>query len=315
MLDADGDDCAAAVVVLVVSYGSVVSRPEISGTETFVVHNPSEVGAVPMGRSDVLFPSNRGYAAAVGAAIADLRARAAKGDGRVPSVVIVRTQDVVTQAQDVFALASALLHDRSLGFVGPVLLNPNGEAQVGATCSRWGRVRHTTMALAAIQLGPVVPVDWVDGALIGARYETWLALEPLDQGTFLYGEDVDWCWQARQLGLTIGVVTAAHAEQRSGMASRSGVHGYLLARNGAVVARRRVGIVGLLAGLGRAGEGIAKELVKAVAAPRVSRTHHVRQAVGMAWGAVDAVCRPTGPPPRRLRDWGDVRGVCDNADG
>ena len=52
-------------------------------------------------------------------------------------------------------------------------------------------------------------VDWVLGACMIIRRQAWEAVGPLDEGFFMYYEDIDWCYRARQAGWSIHYVPAA----------------------------------------------------------------------------------------------------------
>jgi GT2 family glycosyltransferase len=43
-------------------------------------------------------------------------------------------------------------------------------------------------------------VDWLSGACIATRRETWEHVGPLDEGYFMYFEDVDWCYRLSRAG-------------------------------------------------------------------------------------------------------------------
>jgi len=48
-----------------------------------------------------------------------------------------------------------------------------------------------------------VEVDWVMGACLMTRRETLLQVGLLDEGFFMYAEDVDWCYRMRKAGWTV----------------------------------------------------------------------------------------------------------------
>jgi len=64
-------------------------------------------------------------------------------------------------------------------------------------------------------------VDWVSGSCWLVSEEAVKAAGPLDEGYFLYFEDIDWCRKVREAGLRVyyaGGVTAVHAEGKSAAA-------------------------------------------------------------------------------------------------
>ena len=52
-------------------------------------------------------------------------------------------------------------------------------------------------------------VDWVLGACLIIRREAWDAVGPLDEGFFMYYEDIDWCYRARQAGWSVHYLPSA----------------------------------------------------------------------------------------------------------
>lgn len=58
-------------------------------------------------------------------------------------------------------------------------------------------------------------VDWVSGALLVTRAQTWRELDGFDESYFMFFEDVDLCWRAHQKGidtLLVGAVNVTHAQ-------------------------------------------------------------------------------------------------------
>jgi GT2 family glycosyltransferase len=63
------------------------------------------------------------------------------------------------------------------------------------------------------------PVDWVMGAAMFVRRETIETIGLLDENVFMYGEEFDWCYRARQSAWQVYYVPAArilHHENQSG---------------------------------------------------------------------------------------------------
>jgi len=67
------------------------------------------------------------------------------------------------------------------------------------------------------------PVDWVLGACMMIRRQAWQAIGPLDEGFFMYYEDIDWCYRARQAGWSVYYVPAARITHHHRRESARGI--------------------------------------------------------------------------------------------
>lgn len=113
-------------------------------------------------------------------------------------------------------LWSRLQSDPSIGLVGPRLEWPDGEPQVSCfrLLSPWSEL------IAGARTGPIrrllarwdVPLplrdepfapEWVSFAAVLVRAEVWRAIGAMDEGFFLYFEDVDTCRRAREAGFRV----------------------------------------------------------------------------------------------------------------
>jgi N-acetylglucosaminyl-diphospho-decaprenol L-rhamnosyltransferase len=122
----------------------------------------------------------------------------------------------------------------TIGVLGPALRYPDG-------CLQSSRRRFPTLATAFFEStllhqwfpnnrvarhyhladragdGPQ-SVDWLVGAALMIRREAWQAVGPLDEGFFMYFEELDWCRRCRTAGWDIHYLPAAqiiHHEGRS----------------------------------------------------------------------------------------------------
>jgi GT2 family glycosyltransferase len=126
-----------------------------------------------------------------------------------------------------------------VGAVGPRLLNPDGTIQ--ASCRTFPGFQtalfHRKSLLTKLfpgnrysraylmsdldRTGPT-EVDWVIGAALAVRREVIEQVGLLDEGFFMYAEDVDWCWRIRQAGWSIFYLPTAtllhHYEKSAGRA-------------------------------------------------------------------------------------------------
>lgn len=112
-----------------------------------------------------------------------------------------------------------------VGFCGPQLRFPDGTVQ--ASCRRfptlgWVLVRRTPLrflipetratrahVMADVDHDQASPVDWLLGAALAVRREFLAGVGLLDEGYFLYVEDIDWALRARKAGWAVWYVPEA----------------------------------------------------------------------------------------------------------
>jgi GT2 family glycosyltransferase len=219
-------------------YGSnarLVSRRTTSqtrdcGLEVIVVDNGSEDGSVEIVRQD--FPGvrvianqeNRGFPGANNQGIT-------VAAGRYVLLLNPDTEIVDGALTDMVTFADA--HPR-VGMVGPQLLNPDGSVQ----SSRRRFPSLTTAFFESTWLEPYAPpivldryyvrdrpddelqdVDWITGAAMLARREAIEGVGLLDEGFFMYSEELDWCRRFREAGWRVVYLPAAQIVHHAGKSS------------------------------------------------------------------------------------------------
>ncbi len=222
------------VSVLIVSYNtrdlllqaiaSVVDEPRV---EVIVLDNCSHDGSVdavaeryPSARL-IRSPRNLGFAGGTNAA-----ANCASGD-----YLLLLNPDAQLLPGALERLLGVLEREPRAAAVGPALRYPDGKPQPSA-------FRFPGLVQVALDLWPVprlmdsrvngrlhhaqraTHVDVVLGACILIRGEAWRDVGPLDEGYFMYLEEVDWCHRARQRGWQVWFEPAATAEHVAGAATR-----------------------------------------------------------------------------------------------
>lgn len=198
--------------------------------EVIVVDNSSTDGSVEMVRTEfpqvrlIANPDNRGFPAAnnQGLAIAQ---------GRYVLLLNPDTEVVGDALEAMVAFADA---HPDVGVVGPMLLNPDGTVQSS-------RRRFPTLMTAVFEstwLQPYAPrrlltryyvldrpddeiqdVDWVTGAALMARREAIEQVGPLDEGFFMYSEELDWCRRFREAGWRVVYLPTARVVHYGGKSS------------------------------------------------------------------------------------------------
>ncbi len=198
--------------------------------EIIVVDNGSSDGSVEMVRAEfprvhlIPNPDNRGFPAANNQGLAVAR-------GRYILLLNPDTEVVGDALETMVAFADA---HPDVGVVGPQLLNPDGTIQSS-------RRRFPTLATAIFEstwLQPCAPrrlltryyvldrpddeiqdVDWVTGAALMARREAVEQVGPMDEGFFMYSEELDWCRRFRDAGWRVVYLPTARVVHYGGKSS------------------------------------------------------------------------------------------------
>lgn len=127
--------------------------------------------------------------------------------------VLLLNPDAVLQPGALQTLLATALSDARAGVVGPLVVNPDGSVQAGSFGSfpslagtlklhawRFWRRRRGDRALSPRPPVVTKSVDWVTGAAMLVRRAAIGEAGPLDEGFFLYYEDVEWCHRMRSHG-------------------------------------------------------------------------------------------------------------------
>jgi GT2 family glycosyltransferase len=179
--------------------------------EVLVVDNASEDGSVDMVRER--FPQvqlmtnsrNEGFARA-----SNMAMRRARG-----KFVLLLNSDAELSAGSLSPLAAFLQSHARAGIVGPTLQNPDGSFQ--ASYGRFpslGSCLASLLGVARWFYGPYYPsagpdrflsshpkrVDWIGGACLLVRRKAYEEVGLMDEGYFMYAEDMDWCYRMRRQG-------------------------------------------------------------------------------------------------------------------
>ncbi len=206
-----------------------------------VVDNCSRDGSAAMVRAE--FPEvelveagyNAGFAGGTNLGLRHLEGREPERD-KAPYILILNP-DTIVHPGAVEALVGFLEAHPRIGLVGPRLLNPDGSHQAGA-------FRFPTLLMAALDLFPPgevlpgrlygswwhgrysqdggdepFPIDHPLGACMLVRREVLEQVGGMDEGYFMYSEEVEWCWRIRRAGWAIWQVPAACVTHVGGAAT------------------------------------------------------------------------------------------------
>jgi GT2 family glycosyltransferase len=214
----------------------------------------------------VIRTENRGFAAANNVGI-----KATSG-----KFVLLLNPDAVLEELGLRSLVSRVNANRTVGIVAPRVTNEDGSTQLGSF-GGFPTLRH----LLNLRLNSIIvrlsgghfggrvdvigttPVDWVTGACMLVRRSAIDAVGPMDEGFFLYYEDVEWCHRMHDAGWTVLIEpdsTCVHARGGSGggeskvaqAAYRASFYRYCkLYKLGALAFATRIGVASRKAAGGR----------------------------------------------------------------
>jgi N-acetylglucosaminyl-diphospho-decaprenol L-rhamnosyltransferase len=200
------------------------------GSEIVVVDNASGDGSAEMVAAE--FPAvllsrnaqNRGFTAANNQGLTLSRGR----------ILLLLNPDTEVVGDALATMAEYMAAHPRVGALGPQLRYPDGSLQSS-------RRRFPTLATALVEStvlqewwgdnrilrryymadtpdDAVQPVDWVVGACLMVRREAFEQVGGLDEGFFMYSEDMDWCHRIKVAGwevIYLPTATVVHYEGKS----------------------------------------------------------------------------------------------------
>ena len=148
-------------------------------------------------------------------------------------LMLLLNPDTVVRPGALTALAAALTADPAAGLAGPLTFNGDGSVQstrrrfpdfwTGVFDTPWlqrfapGRIARYHMS--DLPDDGQYAVDWVQGSAILLRRALYEQIGGLDEGYFMYSEELDWCWRARAAGWRALFAGSAHIVHYGGRSS------------------------------------------------------------------------------------------------
>ena len=213
---------------------SVFADSQACKLETIVVDNVSTDGSAEMVRAEfadvhlIVNTENRGFPAANNQGLAVAQGRYA----------LILNPDTKVLGDALAAMVAYADANPDVGVVGPQLLNNDTDKCPSVQSSRR---RFPTLATAVFEstwLQPCAPrrlleryyvqdqpddatldVDWVKGAALMARREAIEQVGPMDEGYFMYSEELDWCRRFKDAGWRVVYLPAAQIVHYGGKSS------------------------------------------------------------------------------------------------
>ncbi len=151
-------------------------------------------------------PDNPGYGTSANHGVSELRT--------APDLIVICNPDIVWQADTLEEMVAELESRPTVGIVGPRLLNNDGSTYPSARAfpgirigighallgELWKTNPWTTRYLGTQEGSEPRIVDWLSGACLMIREETFNYMDGFDEGYFMFVEDVDLCFRAKKEG-------------------------------------------------------------------------------------------------------------------
>jgi N-acetylglucosaminyl-diphospho-decaprenol L-rhamnosyltransferase len=205
---------------------------DLAGLEVWVVDNASTDGSAAMVHAE--FPAaivlenrdNVGFTVGNNQAIGRARGRC----------VLLLNPDTEVLGDALHAMVACLDAHPDIGALGPQLLNVDRTVQ--SSRRRFPTFRTALLESTVLQQwwpdnnvlrryyvldrddAEFQDVDWVVGACLMARQEALARIGGLDEGYFMYSEEMDWCYRLKQAGWRVVYLPTARVVHYGGQSSR-----------------------------------------------------------------------------------------------
>jgi hypothetical protein len=159
----------------------------------------------------ILNDKNYGYADANNVAITYAR------KALNPDYVLLLNNDTIVHKLFLNELVAAAEHDELIGMAGPKIYSYDVEGGRDVLCHTGGRIDMRKGLIIFLnereldrgQYDPIGAFEYLTGACLLVRKELLERVGLLRTDYFLYWEDVDWCFRARQVGYRLAYVPSA----------------------------------------------------------------------------------------------------------
>jgi GT2 family glycosyltransferase len=142
---------------------------------------------------------------------------------------LLLNSDTVVKDEAPLKMAAFLAKNPQAGAVGCRLLNPDGSLQPSAGPFPDLKVsfvmlflEHWLKDLARTSFAKTTEVDWVMGAALMVRREVIKKAGWMDEGVFMYMDEVEWCYRIKKAGFKVFFYPGAEIVHLFGASSKSG---------------------------------------------------------------------------------------------
>ncbi len=201
----------------------------------WVVDNASSDGSPDLVRREfpqvhlIASPENVGFAAANNLALRQILQAAADGEGQLArGSILLLNPDTEVCPGAVDGMAEYLDAHPQAGMVGVQLLNADGTQQRSYGTFWFAHLfrsffrkhlRGEEAGLAGTEQSPI-SVDWLIGACLMLSFRALRQIGLLDEGFFIYGEEIDWQFRLHQAGFSVVLLPTLHVVHFGGQSTQ-----------------------------------------------------------------------------------------------
>ncbi|MBI4050504.1 MAG: glycosyltransferase family 2 protein [Candidatus Doudnabacteria bacterium] len=159
-----------------------------------------------------------------------------RGEGELPRYVLLLNSDVEVSLETFDKMINYMDNNPAVGIAGCKVLKPGGKLDLA--CRRsfpnpvnalwrilglsflFPKSRVASYNLTYLSEDEIAEVDSVMGAFLMIRREVIEKIGLLDEDFFMYGEDLDWCYRAKQAGYKVMYAPITSVVHYKGSSSR-----------------------------------------------------------------------------------------------
>ena len=143
--------------------------------------------------------------------------------------ILLLNSDTIVKNKAPLKMAKFLEENHQVGVVGCKLLNPDGSPQpsAGPFPNLWVSfimlfAEHWLGDLVRSSFPGVKEVDWVMGAALMISRKVFTEVGPMDEGLFMYMDEVEWCYRIKKAGFKVMFYPGAEIIHLFGGSSQTG---------------------------------------------------------------------------------------------
>lgn len=163
--------------------------------------------------------------------------------------ICILNNDTIVSENYLSELVSYMENNINCGMIGPAILESNSEDIIQSTGGVVNLLKGDVLPInngkALNQVDSIINCDYVGGACILVRCEVIKKIGLIPEAYFLFFEETEWCYHAKNIGYSIICLTKSHVFHKGSISINTvlGLSEYLMERNRIVFVKRNADIL------------------------------------------------------------------------